>query len=80
MKTTILATVFAVLLAVSSSTAQAQQTVISPFHNGMGFSNNSDGSMSTYVFRKGELYQNDYRAPPPMPQPQGVEPLLPDNN
>ena len=68
--------------ALTVSAAQAQQTVISPFHNGMGFSNNADGSMSTYVFRKGALYENDYAAPPPMQAPPlpRLDNMLPDND
>jgi hypothetical protein len=46
----------------------------------MGFSYNADGSHDTYVFRNGNLFDNHYEALAPMPQPQGVEPLLHDKN
>jgi hypothetical protein len=75
---TVLATLALLTLATA---AHAQMTVVSPFHNGMGFSFNADGSHDTYVFRNGALFDQHYEAPQPnFQQSPGVEPLLPDNN
>ena len=76
MKTVLLATVFAVV----AWSAHAQMSVVSPFHNGMGFSYNADGSHDTYVFRNGALFDQHFGAPEPMQPPQSTQPLLPDNN
>jgi hypothetical protein len=78
-KTVLLATALALI----TWSAHAQMTVVSPFHNGMGFSYNADGSHDTYVFRNGALFDQHFGAPEPMQQMQplqSTQPLLPDNN
>jgi hypothetical protein len=68
------------VLAGFATSAQAQLTVVSPFHNGMGFSCNADGSHDTYVFRNGALFDRHYEGPQlPASPPSAVEPLLPDS-
>lgn len=68
MKTLLLAGALASTL-IGMGQAHAQLTVQSPFHNGMGFSNNSDGSHDTYVYRNGALFDQHFGAPTPQPMP-----------
>jgi hypothetical protein len=63
----------------AASPAFAQQTFCSGFSNGMGFCYGPNSQHDTFTFRKGTLSAQEYN-PPQLIQPQGVEPLLPDNN
>ena len=67
MKTLLLAGALASTL-LGMGHASAQMSVVSPFHNGMGFSDNADGSHDTYVFRNGALFDQHFSGNATMPQ------------
>jgi hypothetical protein len=58
--------------------ARAQLGYVSPFHNGMGFSYNADGSHDTYVYRNGALFDQHFGNPTPVPPVPAAPPLCAD--